>query len=541
MWEDMAWDTCYYEQSAREVSRIKELQMENDLRKKELETISTWMCTQLHDEASSIGCNEVISLENQQLRATLTELWNTMSVDSRKAFDPIMVETVLTGTKHHQNVEAENFLVQEVKSMHAELLSSVCMNNSGHLARWNKRHFLQTEEILEREVKGMCANMGIEDAERVRGAKAQLQDTCKQVKQIQAEYELMASGLAKESKDVQLLAAENSRLCVELVQLFNEGGQEEAPQEMMKLFTELRDVACDLQVSKLQAPDATPTADNLSQTQFEGTLNQTNLQLRDLVNYLRESPLSQPLLKNSLGTWVANQSHNEGLDMKGLASTVEHCQRDVLQRVDLQEKEVEHVRMHLRSLQKLFTSKRDFEECQNQLHLEGASPAQAELLMKLKVESQQKKHMVQELAAQVMNLSEQVEQNLCDVCSASKNVASGMAAICNEVKFWSCIEDDVADDEMLPQTEAGDCFSEKPGEEASTENITEDDEFLEKCVTAMQNMRSQLRKAMLPGMATTEKPESFLGEVDSDASSTCPGDDRLTASRFSSVGGKSFT
>jgi len=542
MWEDLAWDTCRREQSASEVLCIKELRIENDLRKKEIETISTSMCTQLHDVASSIGCNEVISRENEQLKATLMELWSTMSVDSRKAFDPIVVEAVLTGTNHHQNVEAENLLVQEIKSAHAKLLSLGSMNKSNRMVQGSKEDFPQTEEVLEWNVEGMYANMGIEDTEKVRGARAQLQSTCEKVKQIQNEYDVIAAGLTEESKDVQSLAVDNSRLCDELVQLFNEEGQEKVPQEMMKFSTELRDMACDLQqVSKLQAPDATPEADNFSQTQSAGALTQTHLQLCALVNNLRESPLSQPLFKNSLGTWMANHGHSEGLDKKGLVSTVKHCTADVLQRLKLQENEVEHVRMHLRSLQKLFASKRDFEECPSQLNWEDASPAQAELLIQLKVENQQKQHMIQELTAQLMNMSAQVEQNLCEVFSISKKVASGMTAICNEVEFWSCIEDDVADDEILPQTEGDDSSTEKPGEEAQTENIAEADEFGEKYVSAMKKMHSQLRTAMHPRTATKNMTESCFCEVDSDASSTSPGDDRLSASMFISYEEKSLT
>jgi len=516
MWEDIAWNVCCCRESASDGFRLKELKIQNDLRKKELETVSTWMCTQLHDLASSIGYNEVLSRDNEQLRATRMEQWSSLPLDSRKAYDPIMAETVLTGTKHHLNAEDETFL-EEIKSLHAQFLSLALMNNCDVRVQWNEGDLPQVAEVVQRNVEDTCASMSTEDTKRVHGAKAQLQGVCEQVKQVQAEYELMASRMAEESNDLQSLAANSFYLFVELMELFNEGGQEEAPQEMMKLFAELRDVAYNLQVSKLQAPDATPEADNFSQALSEAVPTRMHLQFRDLVNDLRASPLSQPLLEHSQGT--------------------------VLQRLELQENEVERVRMHLCSMEELFTSKGDIEECQNQLNVEDASPAEAELLKELKAENQQRKHMIQKLTAQMMRLIAQVEQDCCDISSASKNIASGMTTICNEVKFWSSIEDDDADDEILLQTEGGNRFGDEQGEEASAENIAEShegvNEFLGKPSSVMQKVRSQ--KATDPRMEINDVTGSLCCEKDSDASSTCPGDDRLPPSTFSSDGRNSST
>jgi len=194
----------------------------------------------------------------------------------------------------------------------------------------------------------------------------------------------------------------------------------------MKLCTELRVVTYDLQVSQLQGADVTPEARHLPDGLPTVHLPQTALQLYGIINVMRESALSQLSLDDLLAMWIPNASHNEGLDINGLASPVEQSQADVMQRPMMQENEVEHVRTQHHSLQKLIASKGDSEECPNMQDFVGVSPAENKLFMELKTVNQQRKQMVQELTVRMMSLSAQVEQNLDDTISMSKDLASGL-------------------------------------------------------------------------------------------------------------------
>jgi len=105
---------------------------------------------------------------------------------------------------------------------------------------------------------------------------------------------------------------------------------------------------------------------------------------------------------------------------------VEQSPADVMQRLMMQENEVERVRTQHHSLQKLIASKGDSEECPNLQDFVGVSPAEIQLFMELRTVNQQKKQMVQELTVQMMSLSAQVEQTLDDTISISRELASGL-------------------------------------------------------------------------------------------------------------------
>jgi len=84
----------------------------------------------------------------------------------------------------------------------------------------------------------------------------------------------------------------------------------------------------------------------------------------------------------------------------------------------------------------------------------------------------------------------------------------------------------------LPQAEGGNRCGGERGEEACTESIGEAHEEVR--TSGVQDMGSQ--KAVYPRIEINEVTGSFCCEKDSDASSTCPGDDGLPQSMFSPDG-----
>jgi len=308
--------------------------------------------------------------------------------------------------------------------MHAEFLSLSSRINSIDMVHLDEIGNLQTDEVLEWDVEVSSASVGVESTKRAPFVKA-LEGNCKQMKLTPAEYEPMTQVLPEKWIDIEMLASE-STVFDEFEQSLNEECHDEKPQETMKLCTELRDVTYDLQVSHLQGADVTPEAQNLPDALPTVHLSQTALQLYGIINVMRESALSQLSLDDLLAMSIPYASHNEGLDINGLASPVEQSPADVMQRLMMQENEVERVRTQHHSLQQLIASKGDSEECPNLQDFVGVSPAEIQLFMELKTVNQQRKQMVQELTVQMMSLSAQVAQNLDDTISMSKELASGL-------------------------------------------------------------------------------------------------------------------
>jgi len=267
-------------------------------------------------------------------------------------------------------------------------------------------------------------------------------------------------------------------------------------------------------------------------------LSQTVLQLRELVTALKDSPL---LSTNDPDAQAATRINKESCGTMTLASAMDQFHSDFMHKLRMQESDSENVKHHVRSLCEFLTSHYNDEvyPCQQD---EDVSPDDAELLkelMELKVERQEKQQVIQERKALLMSLSAQIEQNLCDVNTASKEIACGVDSICDTVKSLPCV-DDIADDEVLSWTH--NLGSDQDNDRNNAEDQGKEGQSrltaspcLDSCTMAQQGQPMFL-EAIKNMQADKDKRRSSFFERDSDEASTIADDEAMSSAWLSSRG-----
>jgi len=269
-------------------------------------------------------------------------------------------------------------------------------------------------------------------------------------------------------------------------------------------------------------------------------LSQTVLQLRDLVTALKESPL---LSTNDFDTQVASRIKKESCGTASLASAKDQCYSDSMHKLRLQESDCENVKHQVHSLCEFLISNYHDEVYPCKQDEEDVSPDEAELLkelMELKMERQEKQRTIQERKALLLGLSAQIEQNLCDVNTASKEIACGVDSIYDTLKSWSYIDDEPADDEVLSWTRS--LGSEKDDDRNNAEEQGKEDQHgstaspcLESCTMA-QESQPMFVEAINNMEVNKDKRRVSFFERDSDDASTFADDEALSSAWLSSRG-----
>jgi len=268
-------------------------------------------------------------------------------------------------------------------------------------------------------------------------------------------------------------------------------------------------------------------------------LSQTVLQLCDVVTALRESPL---LSTNDPDTQAASRINKESCGTMTLASAMDQFHSDSMHKLRLQESDCENVKHQVHSLGEFLTSHYNGEVHPCQQDEEDVSPDEAELLkelMELKMERQEKQQAIQARKALLMSLTAQIEQTLCDVNTASKEIACGVDSICDTVKSWLCI-DDFIDDEVLSWTHNSGSDqddnrnnSEEQGKEEQTRLTA--DPCLESCTMA-QHGQPMFLEALNNMETNKDKRRASFFECDSDEASTFADDEAMSSAWLSSRG-----
>jgi len=288
------------------------------------------------------------------------------------------------------------------------------------------------------------------------------------------------------------------------------------------------DDECITDAATLPKPPSTPV------------LSQTVLQLRDLVTALGESPL---LATNDPDdTQAASRINKESCGTMTLASAMDQFHSDSMQKLRLQESDCENVKHKVHSLGEFLTSHYNGEVYSCQQDEEDVSPDEAELLkelMELKMERQEKQQAIQERKALLMSLTAQIEQTLCDVNTASKEIACGVDSICDTVKSWLCIDDFIDDEELSWTHNSGSDQddnrnnSEEQGKEEQT-RLTANP-----CVesfTMAQHGQPMFLEALNTMETNKDKRRASFFECDSDEASTFADDEAMSSAWLSSRG-----